>query len=564
VVSQAAHPGASTPTDEQVLEKCRTKGDTQKFNDLYDHGDSHTYHGGDDSAADLGLIGMMRFWTQDPAQLERLFSASALGQRGKWQNRADYRARTINEALEGNYETYNWTTGRSRSLVSSSSVSLGVSGDDDTSQGPKTDEIEQVKVWWFHKLDEPKEREFLIESIGVKGYPIVAFGAGGVAKSLAMLSAGISIASTDSRAKKWLGLQILQHGHVLYLDFELDVDEQHRRVRDLCAGMGIEVPKRFAYISGVGVIPEAAFAKAHAHIEEHKVLAVVIDSMGLAMQGDMEKGRDVLGFHSRNINPMRRAGATPFIVDHEGKRQTGEKHKDKAPIGSAYKAWASRSVLQFEQDEYDKEAKTLYIRVRQTKTNFGPKVEPIGLKVTFEEKKVTMHEYELPDLELIEEETKPVKERILGALQIGPSTNAELQKLTGATAGTIRNKLSELVQEGKVREEGANGRQKIYGLVLSSSPHTPRGVDDDDTSQTPKSKDKPETVANLAAKPPQWFSTGLRQSREDYDRYFRAFCHSVVSTLPDGADRRPEIEGELRALVNQLTIDDGEGEDLEF
>ncbi len=54
------------------------------------------------------------------------------------------------------------------SLVSSPSSPLGGSGDD-TSEG---------KIVWFHELGEPKEREYLIEKIGVKGYPIVAFGAG--------------------------------------------------------------------------------------------------------------------------------------------------------------------------------------------------------------------------------------------------------------------------------------------------------------------------------------------------------------------------------------------------
>jgi RecA-family ATPase len=69
---------------------------------------------------------------------------------------------------------------------------------------------------WFSELGEPKEREFLIEQIGPKGYPITAFGAGGVAKSFAMLAAGVAIASA-SGVEEWLGLRVLEHGHVLYL-----------------------------------------------------------------------------------------------------------------------------------------------------------------------------------------------------------------------------------------------------------------------------------------------------------------------------------------------------------
>jgi hypothetical protein len=416
-----------------------------------------------------------------------------------------------------------------------------VSNDDDNNGVTQQTGVEKVEVVWFSKLGEPKEREFLIEQIGVKGYPIVAFGAGGVAKSFAMLSAGIAIASEEG-VDKWLGLQILEHGHVLYLDFELDPDEQHRRVRDLCAGMGVPIPDRLAYISGVGILPETAFRAALAHVKEYGALAVIIDSMGLAMQGDMEKGKDVLAFHSRNINPLRRAGATPFIVDHEGKLQSGEKHKDKSPFGSAYKAWASRSVLQFELDEFDKTNSALHIRVRQTKTNFGPKVEPIGLKITFGEKKVSMDTFELPDVELIEEESKPVRDRILGALEIGSGTNNDLQRLTGASAGTIRNNLSQLIQEGLVVEEGHQGRQKVYALLSSSLNNSTRPSDDDN---------KPETVAALFASPPNWLTTQLRVYWQDPDRHFKPLCTAVAAVVLGDGNRRPEVIEEVKAALEQ-------------
>lgn len=175
---------------------------------------------------------------------------------------------------------------------------------------------------------------------------------------------------------------------------------------------------------------------------------------------------------------MRRAGATPFIVDHEGKLQTGEKHKDKSPFGSAYKAWASRSVLQFVFEEYREQTSELDVRVRQTKTNFGPKIDPIGVRFTFEDKKVSVGTYDLPDQELLEEESRPVKERILIALRLEGATNKQLQQSTGASEGTVRNKLSELRADGLITDDGK--RPATYFLV-SSSPVHPRGDDDDDT-----------------------------------------------------------------------------------
>jgi hypothetical protein len=336
---------------------------------------------------------------------------------------------------------------------------------------------------------------------------------------------------------------VLEHGQVLFLDFELDVEEQHRRVRDLCAGMGIPIPKKLAYLSGVGIDPEKAFEKALRFVKDYEAKAVIIDSMGLAMQGDMEKGKEVLAFHSRYINPLRRAGATPFIVDHEGKLQTGEKHKDKSPFGSAYKAWASRSVLQFVFEEYREETKELDIRVRQTKTNFGPKIDPIGVRFTFEEKKVSTGGYTLPDEELLEEESKPVKERILIALRLEAATNKQLQQITGASEGTIRNKLSELRTEGLITDDGK--RPVTYTLV-SSSPEHPRSSDSDDTSIP--------SVSSFFADPPGWLPGQLEKYREDPEKHLGPLCTAVAAeVLGDGA-RGGEVREEVEKALDERNV----------
>nr|MDQ3045635.1 DUF3987 domain-containing protein [Chloroflexota bacterium] len=84
-------------TDEDVLSHARGAANAPKFQRLW-AGDTGDYHG-DDSAADLALVSIMGFWTQDEAQLDRLFRSSGL-YREKW-DRADYRERTIAKALAG-------------------------------------------------------------------------------------------------------------------------------------------------------------------------------------------------------------------------------------------------------------------------------------------------------------------------------------------------------------------------------------------------------------------------------------------------------------------------------
>jgi len=87
-------------TDEAIIEKCRSAGNVEKFEALFDRGDVHAYHGGDDSKADLALLGILAWWTQDEAQLESLFWDSSLVN-SKWETRPDYRHRTIRRALAG-------------------------------------------------------------------------------------------------------------------------------------------------------------------------------------------------------------------------------------------------------------------------------------------------------------------------------------------------------------------------------------------------------------------------------------------------------------------------------
>jgi DNA-binding transcriptional ArsR family regulator len=254
----------------------------------------------------------------------------------------------------------------------------------------------------------------------------------------------------------------------------------------------------------------------------------------------MEKGKQVLTFHGRYINPLRRAGATPFIVDHEGKLQTGEKHKDKTPFGSAYKAWASRSVLQFQFEEYREETSELDIRVRQTKTNFGPKIDPIGVRFTFEEKKVSMSGYELPAEELMEEENKPVRERILTALKLEGATRKQLEQMTGAAGGTIANKLSDLRAEGLVTDDGR--RPPTYSLT-SSSLDTPRKSSDDEVSPT--------TVAAFFANPPGWLTTQLGVYRENPELHFKPLCTAVAAEVLGDGLRWEEVCEEVAREVEE-------------
>jgi len=91
--------------DSKIIEKCRGARNAEKFNGLWRGSDSGY---ASQSDADLALIGMLKFYTQDAGQLDRLFRQSGL-MRDKWdQQRGEqtYGERTIAEALAHVRETY--------------------------------------------------------------------------------------------------------------------------------------------------------------------------------------------------------------------------------------------------------------------------------------------------------------------------------------------------------------------------------------------------------------------------------------------------------------------------
>ena len=96
-------PHLITLSDLEVLDHCRRAKNGYKFSRLYDHADLSGYEQ-DHSRADLALVAMLGFFTEDRDQIDRLVRRSALN-RGKWEGRLDYRERTVSRAEGGEHWT---------------------------------------------------------------------------------------------------------------------------------------------------------------------------------------------------------------------------------------------------------------------------------------------------------------------------------------------------------------------------------------------------------------------------------------------------------------------------
>ena len=96
--------------DRTQLERARKSKTGAKFISLYDVGDFENL-GFSHSEADLSLCSILRFWLgRDAARIDAAFRRSAL-MRPKW-DRADYRDRTLEQALIGEVYSQKHTNGK--------------------------------------------------------------------------------------------------------------------------------------------------------------------------------------------------------------------------------------------------------------------------------------------------------------------------------------------------------------------------------------------------------------------------------------------------------------------
>jgi hypothetical protein len=438
--------------DAEIIALCRKAKNAAKFADLFDAGNTAA-NNNNDSEADLALLGILKFYTQDYGQLERIFGVSALGQRSKWGKRADYRKKTIDKALSHVGGTYPKPQGE----VRSHSHSLGKLGSWEVRDYEDDNDLKQsIQALSFSGREKPSPRDWIVDGYIPKGHSTAFYGAGGTAKSLLALHLALTVA--DEKRDYWLGRKV-KHVPVLYLDFELDADEQHRRALELVAGMGFGgVPEDFYYLAGAGLGPLEAFAAAAAEIARLGAGLVVVDSIGFALAGDSEAARDVLAFDRTCLQPLKNAGSTPLLIDHQAKVIKGEKYADKEAFGSVYKGNTARSSFQVRGAWEPGEVTATLVH---KKNSFGPKGEDFSVKLVFERDRIMVER--LADAVKDPDKEVSKKEQVLEAVtELGRATAETVARKTGHSLKTVQNRIAELVAEGELEDTGEKqGRQRI-------------------------------------------------------------------------------------------------------
>jgi DNA polymerase I-like protein with 3'-5' exonuclease and polymerase domains len=286
---------------------------------------------------------------------------------------------------------------------------------------------------------------FLIEGVVPEAFPTVFYGDSGTLKTTLAAHLALSVAAGKDA---WLGFTIKKQVPVLYIDFELDLPTMLRKLYDLAAGVGLDgLPDGTHYISGAGRTTKDTFSEALRFAENNGVGLVVVDSLGIAMDGDMDGAKTVVQFMHEVMDKFRSRGVTSVLVDHQGKLQMGEHYQSKTQYGNSFKKHLVRSQFQVE-------GKDGGLTIRHKKTNFGPLLDPFGATVEFEHEKITVERTELTQAELAEEATVSIRKRILIALEDGPAFTDALAERLNAEHKTVSNRVSDLVKSEKVEYTG--------------------------------------------------------------------------------------------------------------
>src|SRR5919107_5344135 len=304
-------------TDDKIIELARGAKNSSKFEALW-KGDTSGY--ASHSEADQALVSLLAFYTEDGAQLDSLYRRSNLC-REKWINRPDYRQRTIQRALSNLTDTYTPSDDGARMVVGNGHANLPSPSPSLYKEEGRGRKLEAVR---FTEMEVPGPRHYLLKDLVLAAYVTLLYGDGGVAKSLLALALALAVAG-DS--KVWLGREV-ESCPVLYMDFELDSEEQARRVYQLCRGQELDTPpENLLYMSALGHPAGEAFTAALEASIEHSVGLMVVDSLGPTLQGDAEAARDVIGFFQKSIEPFRAEGVAVLIIDHQSRPQGGVRER---------------------------------------------------------------------------------------------------------------------------------------------------------------------------------------------------------------------------------------------
>jgi AAA domain len=402
-------------SDDEVLHRARTAKNGDKFTRLW-AGDTSGYPS--ESEADLALLSVLGFWTQDVDQLKRLFRQSALGRREK-SARNDYLERTIETALSSG-ETYR-----------ADSVANG-------NGRPRLPFRSLAEIM----AEVPEEPEWIIPGFIAPSTEVLLSGPPKIGKStlLFRLLAGIE---NGDRA---LGLDVRQVSYLL-LSEENAYTLAEKAFDFGLRGRGGEA-LLFQEARGVTWLEVVQESVERCKEKGHQLW--VVDTRWAGLGGESENHAGSIQEAWKPLAAAKEAGLATVVIHHT--RKGGGKHGEGIRGSNAIAALPDILLELTRTGGEDPTARTLNANSRYRST-------PDVLGLTFDG-----NDYEVTtDLNSLRSGSAA---KVLEELADGPLTKAELADVVGISINALDVHLKRLVEADKIFHTGAGNRQEPYRYHL--------------------------------------------------------------------------------------------------
>lgn len=230
-----------------------------------------------------------------------------------------------------------------------------------------------TKLWGFESPAPPMWR---VEGFVREKYVALVAAQGGTGKSFLALYLALCV----SLGIPFFGRQT-RRSRVLYLDFEMDEEEQKRRLSRIAAGLGIPLDDDrltdhlFYYRAKHPLSTEKGFEELRQRVDFYGVEFVVLDSLTFSLgAADASAARDVVPL----LMGIQNLGVSGLILDHFAKTAAQGNHAHATPFGSTMKFAVARAVYNLSRTDGGG------LLLQSTKSNFGPKADALCYEMEFE------------------------------------------------------------------------------------------------------------------------------------------------------------------------------------
>lgn len=250
---------------------------------------------------------------------------------------------------------------------------------------------------------------------------------------------------------------------VLVLDWETTRDVWARRLRRICAALGIDVPKDIHYRQCSRTLASDITA-VRAEVAKTKAGLVIVDSIAFACGGEVTADNAIPFFNAlRSLGP----DVTRWVISHVSKavsmleRGTGDAYGTIFVKNSSRSYWAIKRDTNASPSEFE-------VSMTQTKVNDGPPQRAIGVKLRFEDPAGPIHLDRCDPLEnAILSEHASLADRLRVLLRQGAQHVNYLAETTGAKPAVVRATLHKMADATSLSE--SHGRTpNTWGLI---APH---------------------------------------------------------------------------------------------